>query len=173
MTKKQRLAKFIINNPRAGKDEWAQFIMREPWVRIRTVGKGQVQINLEGASGYIDPISWLANHRAGLIQDLRQCLSNSEGILTIEELVDCGIKCDKVEDESSETMRRILHELVERGNEFYNVTWDFHLKGSKGFKISSVLRWIIYLYTGSFDEELSEEELFAKLSDVLSYLKAV
>jgi hypothetical protein len=86
MTRKQKVADFIINNPNASFDDWAKFQQEcVPEIRLKKVGKGHVQINLDGSSGFFDPASWLLNHKAGLRSRCVQALSEMEGIFTKEE----------------------------------------------------------------------------------------
>lgn len=86
MTRKQKIAKFIEEHPKASFDEWASFQRTVPEIRLKKGGKGVVLINLEGKSGFSDPKSWLANHRAGCVQRLERAVMDCNGILTRDDI---------------------------------------------------------------------------------------
>jgi hypothetical protein len=86
LTRKQKIAKFIEEHPKASFDEWAAFQRTVPEIRLKKGGKGVVLINLEGKSGFSDPKSWLANHRAGCVQRLERAVMDCDGILTRDDI---------------------------------------------------------------------------------------
>jgi hypothetical protein len=88
LTRKQRIAQFISSHPHAKYSEWVQFQNTVPEIRLKKVGRGVVQINLDGHSGFIDPESWFYNHKAGQKVAIKQALENSVGVLTKEELLE-------------------------------------------------------------------------------------
>lgn len=86
LTRKQKIAKFIQDHPKASFDDWVSFQLTVPEIRLKKCGKGVVLINLEGKSGFSDPKSWLANHRAGCVQRLERAVMDCDGILTRKDV---------------------------------------------------------------------------------------
>jgi hypothetical protein len=87
MTQKEALAQFIGANPRASLEDWIEFQVMHPFIRIKTVGpKNEVHINLEGKSGYLRPRDWLRNYRAEIQVRLEQELDRAINVLPPERI---------------------------------------------------------------------------------------
>lgn len=68
MTIKERVASFIKAGPHS-MDEWRDFILKVPSVRIKTQDfKGSVLlINFDGSGQWFKPEEWLANYQASIL----------------------------------------------------------------------------------------------------------
>jgi len=88
MTRKQKIAKFILDNPKATYSQWVEFQNSTPEIRLKKASKGKALINLEGKSGFTDPESWLNNYKAGQKINLVSALETSQGIFTKDELLE-------------------------------------------------------------------------------------
>lgn len=88
MTRKQKIAKFILDNPKATYSQWVEFQNSTPEIRLKKASKDKTLINLEGKSGFTDPESWLNNYKAGQKINLMSALETSRGLFTKEEMTE-------------------------------------------------------------------------------------
>lgn len=88
MTRKQKIAKFILDNPKATYKQWVEFQNSTPEIRLKKAGKDKTLINLEGKSGFTDPESWLNNYKAGQKINLMSALETSHGLFTKDEMLE-------------------------------------------------------------------------------------
>jgi hypothetical protein len=108
MTRKAKVLRFILGNPKATYKDWEKFQHDEPSLRLKRVGTTGVLINLSKSDGWIDPQSWGNNYLAGLRLHVEQALVEfSEAGGTVTELPEVSKAFAELHKENEELAAKL------------------------------------------------------------------
>lgn len=116
MTRKQKIAKFILDNPKATYSQWVEFQNSTPEIRLKKASKDRTLINLEGKSGFTDPESWLNNYKAGQKINLASALETSHGLFTKDEMLEIisrFVPDVTMDQETEDRLKELSHRIYE------------------------------------------------------------
>lgn len=176
MTRKQKVAKFIEEHPSAKFEDWVLFQKTVPEVRLKKSGKSAVLINLEGRSGFSDPKSWLANHRAGCMQRLERAVEDCNGVLTKDEVTEIlsalkASESGKDLEEKASLMEQIkaLRESLDYDRMVVeHVIKQFHASEMKPPRFALVMLYCL-LYRISAKKSQSDDELWSLIQQKVDF----